>query len=454
MATRLIGMALNYAFAILLARSTGAAGTGIYNLAQSLMNFSGSISKLGSDTLMTRFGAQYYVKKQWGWIKDLYNKSLMVSVPLSLLLSALIYFFAAEIARDVFKKEDLAPYFKVAAFVLLPLTVFQISTGGIRGLKKIKEYAFLHNVSNFLFGLLILGGILLFTDRRDGYVPVVVYVSFITLTSILSFYWYLKFSQYFSTTAEAGVNFREKFWIGISIFIAAFASLVRGYADTFILARYATMEEVGVYRNAFKVATITRIALVALLIPAAPKFAELFSQGKMEELRKSAQLVTKIIFWCSAPILLVVILGAPLIMGVFGNDFVSGSVPLIILSVGQFINAATGPVNNVLIMTGKQKLNRNLMVTATLVAVLLDLLLIPRFGTLGAACVNTLGVMIMNIIPFFLIKKFYGFYTLDFRDLFNLNPRTFLQQLKQALKREKKKKESAEDATAEEANLE
>ncbi len=440
-ATRLIGMVLNWVFAVMLSRSTGAAGTGVYNLCQSLLNFSNSISKLGSDTLMTRFGAQYYVKRQMGLIKDLYNKSLLVSIPLSLFVSAIIYVFSKEIAGEIFKKPNLTPYFQITSLALLPLTVFQISTGGIRGLKKIKEYAFLHNVSNFLFGILILGGILLFTSRRDLYVPVVTYTAFITLTSLLSVYWWLKYSRYLSTQVEQGINFNEKFWIGISLFVAAFASLIRGYADTFILGRYASIEDVGVYRNAFKVATVTRIALVALLIPVAPKFAELFSQGKMDELRKSAQFVTKIIFWCSAPILAVVIIAAPFIMGIFGDEFVKGSMPLIILAIGQFINAATGPVNNILIMTGKQKLNRNLMVLATIVAVILDLLLIPVYGVVGAACVNTFGVLLMNMIPFFLIKRYYGFYTLDLKDLFNVKPKTFLKELKRALKPEKKKKD-------------
>ncbi len=446
-AMRLIGMALNWVFAVMLARTTGAAGTGVYNLTQSLLNFCNSISKLGSDTLMTRFGAQYYVKRQWSLIKDLYNKSMMVSIPLSICISAIIYFFANEIAGDIFKKPNLAPYFQIASLALLPLTVFQISTGGIRGLKKIKEYAFLHNVSNFVFGILILGSILLFTSRRDLYVPVIVYTIFITLTAILSFYWYLKFSRYFSTKAETGINFNEKFWIGISLFVAAFASLIRGYADTFILGRYATIEDVGVYRNAFKVATITRITLVALLIPAAPKFAELFSLGKMDELKKSAQYVTKIIFWCSAPILAVVIIGAPFIMGIFGEGFVKGSLALIILAIGQFINAATGPVNSLLIMTGKQKLNRNIMVGATIIAVALDLVLIPKYGAVGAACVNTLGVIVMNMIPFFLIKKYYGFYTLDFTNIFNVNPKTFLKEVKKALRPEKKKGEGDSTAT-------
>lgn len=383
--TRLIGMGFSYLFAVLVARMYGAAGTGMYNLSQSLMNFLASITKLGSDTLMTRYGAQYNAQKKFGWIKDLYNKSLLVSVPLAIIFSIAVYFLAPWIAQEVFKKDDpeVARAFRIATVALLPVTIFNISNGGLRGLKQIQIYSLLQNVSNFLFGCIIIT--VLFFVSDDLLVPVITYVSFITITGLLAGYFFLKYSNYGSTKVEEGLDFNEKFWIGFSLFVASLASLVRGYADTFILGRYATIADVGVYRTAFKVATIARIALTAFLVPAAPKFAELFSQGKMKELGQSAQFATKIIFWCSAPILAGVIILSPFIMGIFGKEFLAGTEALIILSIGQFINAATGPVSNILMMTGRQKLNRNLMVGTTILAIILDLILIPRFGIVGAA---------------------------------------------------------------------
>jgi O-antigen/teichoic acid export membrane protein len=448
-ATRVVGMGFSYLFAFLVARMYGAAGNGIYNLSQSLMNFTASITKLGSDTLMTRYGAQYNAQKKFGWIKDLYNKSLMISVPLAIIFSAAIYFLAPWIAEKVFQKTDpeVARAFRIATIALLPVTIFNISNGGLRGLKKIKVYAMLQNVSNFFFGCVIIS--VLFFVSDDELVPVITYVSFVTISGLLAGYFFLKYSHYGSTKVEEGLDFNEKFWVGFSLFVASLASLVRGYADTFILGRYATLADVGIYRNAFKVATITRIALTAFLVPAAPKFAELFSQGKMKELAHSAQFATKIIFWCSAPILAGVILLAPFIMGVFGQEFLRGTEALIILSIGQFINASTGPVSNILMMTGRQKLNRNLMVGTTVLAIALDLWLIPIYGIVGAACVNTFGIIVMNLIPFFLIKYYYGFYTLDFKELFNVSPKTFIKETRQLLKREKKKKGEGEKEVTE-----
>jgi len=453
--TRLIGMGLNYVFAILVARGYGAAGSGIYSLSQSVLNFFGSIGKLGSDTLMTRFTAQYVPQGKWGWIKDLYNKSMFVSLPVSIALTILVYFLSPWIATAIFTKPEMTNYFRLSSIGIIPITVFAISNGGLRGLKKINEYTFLQNASYYVFGIIIITAFLLFT--KTLYAPVITLILFVTITSALSVYWWVKYSKYRTTKVESGLAFNEKFWIGVSLFVASFASLIRGYTDTFILGRYATIEEVGIYRNAFRIATIARIALTAILVPAAPKFAELFSQGKMKELGKSAQFATKIIFWTSAPILIVIMCFPKLIMSVFGQKFTEGAVPLMILAFGQFINAATGPVSNILTMTGKQRLNRDLMVSATILAIILDLIFIPKYGALAAACVNTLGVIIMNLVPMFLIKKYYGFYTLDFKDLFNIHPKTFVKDLKKAVRREKKKKgggESSSNAVDETQNTE
>src|SRR6185295_10216025 len=118
--TRLIGMGFSWVFAILVARGFGAAGSGLYNLSQTLMNIMASITKLGSDTLMTRYGAQYNAQKKYGWIKDLFNKSLLVSVPLAIFFTALLYFLAPWIAQKGFLRDDpdVVTAFRIAAFSL------------------------------------------------------------------------------------------------------------------------------------------------------------------------------------------------------------------------------------------------------------------------------------------------------------------------------------------------
>jgi O-antigen/teichoic acid export membrane protein len=43
--------------------------------------------------------------------------------------------------------------------------------------------------------------------------------------------------------------------------------------------------------------------------------------------------------------------------------------------------------------------------------------LIPKYGINGAVFASMFGLAIINIIPFFLVKKYYGFYTINFKGL-------------------------------------
>src|SRR5439155_17547538 len=119
------------------------------------------------------------------------------------------------VAQKVFDKTDpnVVIALRIAAFSLLPVTIFNISNGGIRGLKKIRAYALLQNVSNFFFGCIII--VILWFFTRDVYVPVITYTAFITITAALALFFFLKYSRYRKTKVEQGLNFNEKFWIGV-----------------------------------------------------------------------------------------------------------------------------------------------------------------------------------------------------------------------------------------------
>ena len=69
----------------------------------------------------------------------------------------------------------------------------------------------------------------------------------------------------------------------------------------------------------------------------------------------------------------------------FGKDFVQGGMALIILSLGQLINAATGPVGALLTMTGQERGAAVVLGAGATLNVLLSVILVPILGLLGAA---------------------------------------------------------------------
>ncbi|GDX51733.1 polysaccharide biosynthesis protein [Bacteroidota bacterium] len=420
------GIGFNYVFVFVLARLYGARGSGIYSIFQTVFQFFANFGKLGYDILMVREIAQYNAKNQWGSIKELYFKVIRVNIIASIVCSFILYFSADWIATKLFLKPGLSTYFQISALGILPFVLHSVHADCFRGMKKIFYYSFFQNlIAIAIAGILLCASYFIIHDRR---VPVTVFVISITISSIISFWFWWKKSPINSGGFGDKIIFSDKSKIAFSFFITALLQVIRGWTDTIFLGRYGTEADVGIYKVAFRISTITSLTLTAFLLTVAPKIAELHAKGELKRLAAVVQNTTKLIFWTSAPVLILFILFPYFFMGLFGNEFLVGEVALIILSFGQFINAATGPVGNLLMMTGKQDVNRNIVIATTVITVILNAVLIPIYGIIGAAIVNVIGTILFNVIPYFLVKRYFGFYTFDAKHIFSFKKKGFLKQ--------------------------
>ena len=179
--------------------------------------------------------------------------------------------------------------------------------------------------------------------------------------------------------------------------ITAFSFLLMGRIDTIMLGMFSTTENVGIYNVALKLASITSFILYAVNTIAAPKFSELFWSNKMEELKKVVRLSSKLIFGVSFPFLILFVVFSKFFVGLFGKEFIAGQTALVILSIGQFVNAASGSVGYFMNMTGRQIVYRNIILVATALNIILNYILIPVYGLNGAAIATAISMSMWNI---------------------------------------------------------
>ena len=87
-----------------------------------------------------------------------------------------------------------------------------------------------------------------------------------------------------------------------------------------------------------------------------------------------------------------------MIRTLYSPEFADSYVPLVIICFGQLINASFGSVGSLLNMTGHEKdTTKSIFVGAT-VNVLLNLLLTPTWGPIGAATATTVTLIVWNVI--------------------------------------------------------
>jgi O-antigen/teichoic acid export membrane protein len=174
--------------------------------------------------------------------------------------------------------------------------------------------------------------------------------------------------------------------------------IVIPWAPLLLLGIWAAAADVGQYAMASRVAMLASFLLIAVNTAVAPKFASMFRQGEFVQLEKVARHSTIMLTAVAAPLTLFIILFAEKIMGVFGSEFQVGADILVILSLGQFVNAACGSVGYLLAMSGNELLYQRITVGTMLLLLGLALVLIPEMGSLGAAIAVAVTVAIQNIL--------------------------------------------------------
>ena len=97
-------------------------------------------------------------------------------------------------------------------------------------------------------------------------------------------------------------------------------------------------------------------------------------------------------------------------MGFFGEGYERGSLLLLIMSLGQFVNVATGSVGYLLTMSGHEKDFRRVTLFAGPLTVILSYLLIIQYDSLGAAIATAIGLSLQNIGALFMVRKRLGFW--------------------------------------------
>ncbi len=101
----------------------------------------------------------------------------------------------------------------------------------------------------------------------------------------------------------------------------------------------------------------------------------------------------------AVPITLVFVLfGEQFLALAFGPDYAAGHTALAILAIGQLVNAGMGSVGVLLNMTGHERDTMRGVAIAAVANVLLSLVLIPLFSTVGAAVATAASPIIWNIL--------------------------------------------------------
>lgn len=405
MIIKILGMIIGYIFIMILSRNYGAETIGIYQIALQFMGVMTTIAIFGFNQSIIRFTAELVSKNYISELKYLLKKFSLISFCFSVILAILVYIFSENLAENFLKDKNLALIFQMLSFVLPFFTLNILYVEFIRGLKKIKTSEFLRLFSiKFLnlIGFLIA----LWFVEFNNYIPIITYEIALMLSFSLAFYFaytYMKEKEVFNTIEEPKKD-RKYISTSFTMFQSTLLMIASNQGLVFILAYYTTPAEVGIYNVAFQIAALSIFLFSAITTITAPKYSELYYNDK-ENFKKTVRFSSKLVFWTTGSLSIMTIILSSWLMSIFGEEFVSGSTILIILSIGNFINAFTGSSGVLLDMVGREHIRRNIHILNTSITLSLSFILIPLFGSIGLAYILLINMIIGNFIGVYYVHK-------------------------------------------------
>ena len=165
------------------------------------------------------------------------------------------------------------------------------------------------------------------------------------------------------------------------------------------------MVSVGYFTVAFQISQLVTILLSLNNSAISAPIASLYDQDRKEELRILLQNSSFVLSLFAFIFMGLVLAFGESILAFWGDSFREALIPLIILCIGQVVNALTGSTGLALIMAGYDSISAKITFATVLISALLSLLLIPRYGAIGAAYSVSVTIIIDNVIKLFVVKN-------------------------------------------------
>ena len=391
---------------VLISRAFGRQGPsalGIVTLATQLAFVGGAATRFGMDMAAVRRVAIDVGRGEGARVRSVVHRAALIAGGISAVAAVALFFAARPVAAGL-GAEDGVGAFRAAALALPFVALCQVYLGGTRGLKVMRHTLWIYWAGQPVAWIALM--VATWAISKSVGASVLAYaLSWVVATAAAAFAWRSETKRFPRRPADPGET-KTLIAFGAPRAPAALLAQLLFWTDYFVLSRYVTTAELGLYAAAVRVAHAIVLFLIAVNYMFSPFVADLHARGERDRLDELFKSLTRWVVAGTIPILLVLAIVPGPVLLLFGGAFDQGTTALRILLVGQAVNVAVGSVGFILIMVGRTGWDLAVYAVSFALDLALAFVLAPRFGAEGAAVAQAATLALSNFARLYLVWRF------------------------------------------------
>jgi len=391
-----ISTALKYITLVLVARVLGVELFGLYTLGLIIYQVGALLASMGLENGAVRFLSIFHSAGHFQKVKGLLLQAIGLPLFGGVVVGSILFLHAEVIARDVFAKPELALPLRILAAAIPFGASMSVTAYATTAFHTTRYLVYVRDLLQPSVNLALL--VLIWVMGLGLYGATAAWGVSVMCGMVAAVY---SVSRVFPDVGHSSVEpsfDRRLLKFSLPLVFGDLTGYVLMWTDVLMVGYLRPAADVGIYRAASQTAMLLLIFLISLNTIFAPLVAELHGKEEYDKMAWLFRTATRWSLSLTLPLYVVFTLAGREILQMFGQAFTIGWLPLIILGTGQMINAGTGGVGYILIMSGHQysKLFGDLVLA--IANIFLDVILIPQFGLVGAAIAMAISIGGVNIL--------------------------------------------------------
>lgn len=215
----------------------------------------------------------------------------------------------------------------------------------------------------------------------------------LVMASILLMLAFIRFGLPLPAPAPVSAVIKNaKYWLSISLLMLSsdFVFFVSAEVSLLVLGAYTMPADIALYQVARRIAELISICGGVSTYLAMPRISGFYTTRNYDQAQHVIRLTNAIALIPGILFTLITVVGGNYILLLFGPEFPSAYTILVILVSGRLLDLFWGPVLECQLMMGQQKIAGGINILVGILNVVMNLLLIPAYGGLGAALATVL----------------------------------------------------------------